>query len=163
MDIMPYFMASYAFVVSHVVYQMTGNLLIPIWLAYIASLSSFWRGADYTESNLDKPSEKSFSKDKRFMLPLYTFVLNDTLNWIWCLFIVSGQNPLAETSASFIFENKHGDSFLNWVVFTFVWGYMAGLSGLAGHELIPKRETFNKAIGTLTYTKILYTHFVMEH
>ena len=52
---------------------------------------------------------------------------------------------------------------MNWVVFTFVWGYMAGLSGLAGHELIHKRETFNKAIGTLTYTKILYTHFVMEH
>ena len=97
------------------------------------------------------------------MLPLYTFVLNDTLNWIWCLFLVSGMNPLADTSASFIFENKHGDSLLNWMVFTFVWGYMGGLSGLAGHELIHKRTTYDKAIGTIPFTKMLYTHFVMEH
>ena len=38
-DILPYFMASYTFVISHIVYQMNGNLLIPIWLAYMASMS----------------------------------------------------------------------------------------------------------------------------
>ena len=98
------------------------------------------------------------------MLPLYTFVLNDTLNWIWCLFIVSGKNPLEDTYyGSFIFENRHGDSVWNWVVFAFVWGYMAGLSGLAGHELIHKRESYNKAIGAVPFTKIFYTHFVLEH
>ena len=40
---------------------------------------------------------------------------------------------------------------------------MAGLSGLAGHELIHKRESYNKAIGAIPFTKILYTHFVLEH
>lgn len=162
-DVMPYFMASYAFIVSHAVYQLSGNLLVPIWLAYMASLSSFWRGPDYTETNMDKESERKFSKDHRFMLPLYTFVLNDTLNWLWCLIIVSGQNPLESTSAAFIFENRHGDGLLNWIVFAFVWGYMAGLSGLAGHELIHKRESYNKAIGAVPFVKILYTHFILEH
>ena len=45
-DILPYFMASYTFVISHIVYQMTGNLLIPIWLAYMVSMSQLWRRAD---------------------------------------------------------------------------------------------------------------------
>ena len=49
------------------------------------------------------------------------------------------------------------------MVFIFVWGYMAGLNGLAGHELIHKREPYNKTIGMLTYTKILYSHFFLEH
>ena len=163
-DILPYFMASYTFVISHIVYQMTGNLLIPIWLAYMASMSQLWYNKkDYKETNLDRESESLFNKDKRFMLPLYTFVLNDTLNWIWCLFLVSGINPLEHTSASFIFENKHGESVANWAIFTFVWGYMAGLSGLAGHELIHKRESYNKAIGAIPFTKMLYTHFILEH
>ena len=97
------------------------------------------------------------------MLPVYIFVINDTINWIWCLFIVGGINPLEGTDYSFIFENKHGDSLLNWCVFTFVWGYMGGVSGLAGHELIHKREGINKAAGLWTYSKMLYSHFALEH
>lgn len=162
-DIVPYFLASYAFMVSHIVYQLTGNLIVPIWLAYIFSLSAFWRSKEYVEGNLDKASERAFQKDKRFMLPLYSFVIIDALNWLWCLCLVAGVNPLANTSLGFVFENHHGTGLANWVVFTFVWGYMAGLNGLAGHELIHKREPINKALGMFTYTKILYSHFYLEH
>ena len=162
-DIAPYFLPSYAFAVSHIVYQMTGNLLVPIWLAYTVNLKNFWRKKTQAETNLDLPSEQAFAKDKRFLLPLYVFVANDLLNWLWCLFLVSGKNPLADTRYSFVFENRHGEGFLNWVVFTFVWGYMAGLSGLAGHELIHKRESVNKVTGVLPFTKILYSHFFLEH
>jgi len=52
-DIAPYFLTTYAFVVSHIVYQMTGNLLVPIWLAYTVNLKSFWRRKTSAESNLD--------------------------------------------------------------------------------------------------------------
>lgn len=162
-DIAPYFLASYAFLVSHIVYQMTGNLLVPIWLAYLANLTSFKRGAGYSESNLDPQSERVFAKDRRFMLPVYAFVLNDTLNWLWCLCLVGGVNPLSGSQYAWIFENRHGDGVLNWIVFTFVWGYMAGLNGLAGHELIHKREVVNKAIGMLPFTKMFYSHFILEH
>lgn len=61
-------------------------------------------------------------KEWRFLLPVYSFVINDTLNWLWCLMIVGELNPLEDTNFSFIFENKHGHGFLNWCVFTFVWG-----------------------------------------
>lgn len=40
---------------------------------------------------------------------------------------------------------------------------MAGINGLAGHELIHKRNSIDKSIGMSTYTKILYSHFLLEH
>ena len=49
------------------------------------------------------------------------------------------------------------------MLFTFVWGYMAGVNGLAGHELIHRREPYNKALGMFTFTKVLYSHFLLEH
>ena len=52
-DIMPYFTASYVFVVSHAVYQLSGNLLVPIWLGYLLNLPYLWRKEEYKESNLD--------------------------------------------------------------------------------------------------------------
>ena len=112
---------------------------------------------------MDQASERVWGKDKRFLLPLYVFVATNTLNWLWCLFVVGEVNPLRDTPYAFVFENKHGHSILNQLVFTFVWGYMAGLSGLAGHELIHKRESLNKAVGLLTYSKIFYSHFYLEH
>ena len=97
------------------------------------------------------------------MGPLYMFAFNDFLNWIWCLCIVSEINPMENTNYSFLFENKHGNTIFNWLVFTFVWGYMAGINGLAGHELIHRRDPFNKTIGMFTFTKIFYSHFLLEH
>jgi alkane 1-monooxygenase len=44
-----------------------------------------------------------------------------------------------------------------------VFGYLSGLSAIAGHELMHKKETHNKVIGTWTYTKFMYTHFLDEH
>lgn len=40
---------------------------------------------------------------------------------------------------------------------------MAGVNGLAGHELIHRREAYNKVIGTFTFSKVLYSHFLLEH
>ena len=40
---------------------------------------------------------------------------------------------------------------------------MAGVNGLAGHELIHKRDPFHKFLGMFTYTKVLYSHFLLEH
>lgn len=40
---------------------------------------------------------------------------------------------------------------------------MAGVDGLAGHELIHKRAAVDKGLGMVTYSKILYSHFLLEH
>jgi len=40
---------------------------------------------------------------------------------------------------------------------------MACINGLVGHELIHKKQAIHKFMGTFTYTKMLYSHFVYEH
>ena len=102
-------------------------------------------------------------KDKRFFGPLYVFLLNDALTWFWALCLVSDRNPFAGTDFGYLFENKHGNNWGHWFVFTFVWGYMGGVNGLAGHELIHKKDPINKMLGMFTYSKILYSHFLLEH
>jgi alkane 1-monooxygenase len=44
-----------------------------------------------------------------------------------------------------------------------VFGYFSGLNGIGGHELLHKKEWYNKAAGTWAYTKFMYTHFLDEH
>lgn len=91
------------------------------------------------------------------------FLICDVLTWLWCLCVVSDHNPFAHTDFGYLFENKHGNSWGDWFTFTFIWGYMAGINGLAGHELIHKKDPVNKMLGMFTYTKILYSHFLLEH
>lgn len=95
------------------------------------------------------------------MSPLYLFVAYDALTWIWCLCVISGVYP--SFLPAYLFEDKISGTFGGWVLFTFVWGYMAGVSGLAGHELIHKHEAWHKGLGMFTYTKMLYSHFLLEH
>lgn len=95
------------------------------------------------------------------MGPLYLFVAYDALTWIWCLCVISGVYP--SFLPAYLFEDKISGTFGGWVLFTFVWGYMAGVSGLAGHELIHKHEAWHKGLGMFTYSKMLYSHFLLEH
>jgi len=121
------------------------------WTAKIA-----WK-----EINFDRVTERVFAKDKRFLGPVYLYVLFDTLSWIWCLCVVSGVYP--SWMPAEYFEDKITKTAGGYMCFVFVWGYMAGVNGLAGHELIHKREAFDKMLGMSTFTKIFYSHFLLEH
>lgn len=114
-----------------------------------------------TEINVDRKSEKVFKEDQRFMGPLYAFVAIDAATWVWAMCVVSRVYP--SFMPEWIFDDKICKSLGGFALFTFVWGYMGGVNGLAGHELIHRREAHNKALGMFTYTKILYSHFVLEH
>ena len=48
-------------------------------------------------------------------------------------------------------------------MFSFVIGFFTSFAGTAGHELIHKRDPINKIIGTMTFTKYFYSHFLDEH
>ena len=164
-DVAPYFLPCYVFLVSHLIYYYgNGNLFWPLFVAYCVNFpyhfASKW-GA--VETNLDKISEEVFRNDKRFNLPLYLFILCDFLTWIWCLCVVSGVYPTMFENADEIFRDRICGSYGGFALFVFVWGYMAGVNGLAGHELIHRREPLNKAIGMFTFTKVLYSHFLLEH
>ena len=43
------------------------------------------------------------------------------------------------------------------------FGYMCGLNAIGGHELMHRREWYNKIGGTWPFTKFFYSHFLNEH
>lgn len=85
----------------------------------------------------------------------------DALSWIWCMCVISQVYPT--WMPAWIFEDKICHTYGGFTLFTFVWGYMAGVNGLAGHELIHRRESFDKYLGMFTFTKMFYSHFFLEH
>ena len=91
------------------------------------------------------------------------FILCDSMTWLWSLAVVSGNYPSWMYNADEIFKDRINDTVGGFALFIFVWGYMAGVNGLAGHELIHRREAYNKVFGTFTFTKVFYSHFLLEH
>lgn len=78
--------------------------------------------------------------------------------WIWALtmFSIEGQPE------SWLFRVKP-QTWLEYYVFTAIFGFFTGLNTIAGHELLHRKEGYNKVIGTFAYTKFFYTHFLDEH
>ena len=87
-DIAPYFAPSFIIIAAHFIYVYTGNLLLPIWMMYLACPISNWI-AQEDNQNLSQKSEKAFHMDKRFWIPLYSFNILETLTWIWALIVMS--------------------------------------------------------------------------
>lgn len=149
--------------VQHALYLWCGgNLLIAMFIGMISNFPYYREQmrAHETEENLDRKSEKLWKEDKRFMGPLYAYVALDTLSWLWCLCVISGVYP--EWAAPFC-QDKISQTFGGYFCFVFVWGYTAGVNGLAGHELIHRKSAFDKAMGMSTFSKIMYSHFLLEH
>jgi hypothetical protein len=108
--------------------------------------------------NLSKETEKKFMNDKRFNIPLQLFICLETICWVWALIVCSDKVKI-----NHIWFNPDINSTYKYVSFTFLWGFFTGISAVCGHELVHKRETVNKAIGTWAYTKFFYTHFLDDH
>mmetsp|Transcript_87881 Transcript_87881/g.121126 ORF Transcript_87881/g.121126 Transcript_87881/m.121126 type:complete len:210 (+) Transcript_87881:342-971(+) len=111
------------------------------------------------DPNIDAKSEKAYQDEQGFLIPLYLFFFCDFFTWFWCLLVTSDNY---EFEGIPFLENKINTAG-DWFIFVFVWGYMAGINGLVGHELIHKRSFIPKVSGMLTYTKIFYSHFLYEH
>ena len=156
-DVAPYFAPSFIIVFAHICYAYTGNLVFPIWLMYLACpICNFFLPED--NQNLTQKCEKAYNNDKRFWLPLYTFNLLETLTWIWALIVVSD-----EVNPDFFWFKLKPRTTGQYLLFTFQWGYFCGLNAVGGHELLHKKETYNKVLGTWSYTKFMYSHFLDEH
>ena len=97
-------------------------------------------------------------KDKRFWIPLYTIVFAETLAWIWSLVLFSDQVSIDHP----LFKIKEMSS-LQYIVFLLIMSYYTGLNAIAGHELLHRREQYNRIVGCFAYTKFLYSHFLNEH
>lgn len=93
-DIAKYMLSCYVILISHIIYQFNGNLLIPMWLIYLVNLpipsvaNVVW-GLFKEDPNIEKKDEKAFQDDRRFNIPLYMFWVCDFITWFWCLLVTS--------------------------------------------------------------------------
>eukprot|EP01016_Furgasonia_blochmanni_P043315 TRINITY_DN585_c0_g2_i1.p1 TRINITY_DN585_c0_g2~~TRINITY_DN585_c0_g2_i1.p1 ORF type:complete len:479 (-),score=167.72 TRINITY_DN585_c0_g2_i1:439-1875(-) len=97
--------------------------------------------------NPTKEEQKKLEKDIRFRIPLYICII---LEWIFCFWTVN-----------FVLTTELD-------VFTiigsiFLAGNMAASSFVTGHELNHSRDPFDKLMGCLGLTKLLYLHWYTEH
>jgi alkane 1-monooxygenase len=100
------------------------------------------------QHNLSKTESKAFEKDKRFLLPLYTYFILDYLTYFWCIY----QFTYADFRG--LFER---------IALIIASSHLAAVNMVVGHELLHRRQLVHKIFGTLTYTKALYSHFFIEH
>jgi hypothetical protein len=84
-DIIPYFLPIYIYLFSHLVYFFTGNLILSIWCMFILNpiinASLYKKEAlEAAESpNIPKHLERRYIDDWRFLVPLYLYIIVDSL------------------------------------------------------------------------------------
>lgn len=49
------------------------------------------------------------------------------------------------------------------IFYAFAFAHYGAINASVGHELFHRKETVHKIFGTLAYSKMLYSHFFIEH
>lgn len=108
--------------------------------------------------NLSKTSERVHYSEWRYNIMPHLFIYLETLVWIWslCMFSFEGK------STHWLFSVKP-TTWPQYAAFMLVFGFLCGTGGIAGHELLHRKATYDKFVGTWAYTKFFYTHFLDEH
>lgn len=154
-DILPFFHGSLYLILSLVILVYSRNYLLPVWILYIVRPLKYNFAKEENE-NLNPRSEKAFFNDKRFYFPLHTYVVLESLAWIWGLVVCSDTVNIESPWFDGIKPCTIGE----WFQYSLGLGYFAGLNAIVGHELVHKREWYNKFLGTFCYTKFMYSHFL---
>lgn len=161
-DVVPFFKPAALIMASHVVYYYTGNFLIVMFIGnFTMILDHFMNGEENSDKqNISKKSEKIFLNDWRFNLPLWACVLAEGATWLWALCLMSED---VHFDHFYLQPTLRPKTWAQYLIFGFMLGMFTAFSCTAGHELIHKRSFSNKVIGTLSFTKYFYSHFLDEH
>ncbi len=92
---------------------------------------------------------KLLEKDKRFLIPLYTAWFADFMLYFYALYLASIERLPSNIGMYF--------------VYIFCISNSGAFNLSVGHELIHRREVVHKILGNLTYSKIFYSHFYIQH
>ena len=160
-DVNPFFLATYVMIMLHVFYYFTGNLAIPIFLVQSKILYSYAFDQEKLQDkqNISTKSQREFFNDNRFFIPLYTCVAAGTFTWMWSLCLMSDDVKFE----SYYLSDVRPKTWPQYLILVFVLAFISSVETQAGHELIHRREYYNKAVGMLANAKIFYTHFKDEH
>ena len=124
------------------------NPFIIVWLAYVAiPIADYVLPIDHY--NLPENRVRAYEKDWRFLIPVYLVWIIDVGIYFALLYSVS-VGKVAETPTSF-------------VIYAISYAQPGAINAVIGHELIHRKEKVHKVFGTLAYSKMLYSHFLIQH
>ena len=124
------------------------NPYIIIWIGYVLiPICDYFLPVDHT--NLPESRIKAFEKDYRFDLPVYLAWAIDVGVFFLLLHLVS-VGKIAQTPVSFL-------------IYAVTYAHIGVVNASVGHELIHRRGLVPKIIGSLAYSKMLYSHFHILH
>jgi alkane 1-monooxygenase len=147
-DILPYFVFVLHFVGHQIDWYWLGKRThYVIWIAFaIGPLLDFFMPRN--NKNLSKIAEKNFANDKRFLLPLYAYILFDLAALIWGLYV---------------FTHDEFSGIFHRICFIISSGLAASVGLSVAHELIHRKETVHKIFGTFQFFKVCSSHILIEH
>jgi len=137
-DMFPCFGFTILMFVAHIVqYYSKNNMLFMFFLLFynLIGSSAFNMVTETDNFNLSKKVEKVYHNDWRFLLPLYSMVFFETLNWIWCLIVVSDKVHFEHPW----FHMHKLETYTDYLIFSTVMGWFTAINTIAGHELIHRR------------------------
>lgn len=84
-DVHPMFQSTYVFIFMHLFNYFTGNLAIPLFLAFagVVKCYLFDNTIRADKQNISKVSEREFYNDYRFNYPMWSCVILGTMTWMW--------------------------------------------------------------------------------
>jgi alkane 1-monooxygenase len=100
-------------------------------------------------TNLPESRVRIYEKDKRFLIPLYSFWTLDFLFFYWVLYD--------------IYSGKIGTTNFSFLTMAFCIAQIGAINATVGHELVHKKAFIHKLCGTLAYAKMIYGHFFIQH
>ena len=128
--------------------QIYGNFFFLMWVGYcLLPLLDYILPVDHF--NLTPERVRKFEKDRRFLVPLYTIVLLDFAFYLSVLIRIS--------------RGTLGNTWTEFLVYAVSAAQIGMVNGTVGHELFHRRALIHKVMGTLSFSKMLYGHFFIQH
>lgn len=160
-DIGPHFMSTYTLIFMHLFFYFTGNLGVPLFFSLCRVFYHIIAGNEKQvhKRNVARKTEKLFMEDKRFAIPMATCQLMGLFTWIWCLCLFSDD---VKFNLNY-FSNYRPTTWPQLLMFFFCLGFMSSIETSCAHELIHRREWYNKYLGMFSFSKIFYLHFRDVH
>ncbi|CDW72740.1 alkane 1-monooxygenase [Stylonychia lemnae] len=124
------------------------NVFFPIWVAYVI-IPILDYVLPHDNYNLPENQIRTYEKDKRFLIPLYAAWIIDFYTYFYAMTLIS-KGMMPQGPAYFF-------------LYSFCIANCGALNLSIGHELAHRKELIHKICGNLVYSKMFYSHFIIQH
>ncbi|CDW84105.1 alkane 1-monooxygenase [Stylonychia lemnae] len=147
-EVLPYFVGTALILSMYYMQEKYNNIFFGVWIIY-AVVPILDHIVPHDNYNLPEKEIRNYEKDSRFLIPLYTAWAADFLLYFWGFYL--------------IVQDKYPTSPGLFLALTFGIANAGALNLSIGHELVHRRELVHKILGNLVYSKMLYSHFIIQH